>query len=1744
MNGLFWTFLWLIGTTWVADAPVERAQTAPLWFVNGEGTLQRRADGGEWTRLSPQQSFYVVLSGEDRVLTVRRREEQMLFPHLSYSQDGRLFRDLQGRVLPEAMDQLQVTIPGRGLLRLRHWGDDEISVQVLRMRRFPDTPLWPLRGLQHDGRRVLVHFPGEARWVSHILLLPGQVLRCEPGQGLEAAWLETRLLFEGTDSAARRAYQVSWRQGAAQGRFSFESEPFAVVVAEERTVLTGRTRRTTLALSGQETPLLLQSDTPLLVRIAAGPNAFWLAGPAGQVDPESEALPDGVFPLRVPFLPGAFGHAAAPPADFSDGTRFWLSGPREAGLMWRDWLAAWRNADGSARYTHTQVHRLSADQVAYKPLGSFGGRGSRCQSFAFVTPQLLMPEAEAPMTTPRLLARAHDVVQRDLFMQIRADAPLNVDVPELPGAPQVRLRLVAPADETPLRLLLIGDNHLLQPIEYVPQAGVWQAPPLLPAARRYLSASDEVVAWPTPHQVEVAEIELPLPPGCRRFAVKLQQGTTAWVALDVRQSLPPRLPPQALLEMRAASSRPGLAAFHELVLGRVPAALARPADSEVYLRLHFEALARLLRTRALTYRGDPDCARNTPVPVTATTAAEREAMWRQAEALVGVGAATAALSFYGALAERDGDEEARLQRGILLFSLGETYLAEQDMRDLLWRSCDGVIRHDVYHLLRDWYRAGGDETGLAGLEAAMFWLEGTEAALAESAATLVQAGLVREAFDALSLLSRPNPTALVVTAAATDWPSDVALPGALSGATRWQALLAGLQHGAAGDRVAARAAFAEAGMVAQPFADAYERGLRVAAALTADARAQRLQAYFDLEDWWAELPGPRGWMAAPDTQTAARARVQVRQRARDKTGVHTLVTAEDGAAWTFDGPLKVRFNVRPAHDPRVDPDFIDGEITFMHNGLPKREGYRDNTLSANLTVVGGYPAALGALIQREFVLGPGRHRLHLRGDRLLAVTVQIETPLVAVPPLPRPSAAFLQQVLDGQPAPVTGAAGEVRLVMADGTLQQRVLALNRSFGEAEGRPLSALEQARVALRCDSDPALDIPPAILTALCEAERETLLMQWGGRDDARLGDAGKQLRPEQQRALLLHRGLREEAVDLPVTSEAEALRVLTLLTAMPRTGAAADATYRRVQALVDAYPGSTALRRLAAPILRAYAWEPIAFFDRGESVQVLPGELMSPAWRARAALLVPDPASWLLLGQQQKELIFGHEQARPLLLKAALERPTPLWPVPVTLQIRWDDGPAQERMLQPDGDWASWRLDPPPGAKRLLIGLRDAPGNQLLRLQIYEQLAGQWRAVPKDAGETQMRVVSPGEPLEVVFYEPTLLRVARRLEAGDQFETHTLDSPPTRFVLESDAEPQFYRLWRMAKQTRPAPEPRRLSVPKWRVPDFPLAQAPPTAVDEMRVPVTPAAGDGRWSQFAEAALVQRELSDEDAENAARDRYFQVGYVWRRHFEERHLYNRSRVAIRLRDAVGDSLALEQTLLWRRPSFDLTLRLEAHLQFLDTVVLDGTVPVRRTFDDPYSTQARLTWHSRLLRRDQWFYRTEVSLFRQFLGIDILPPVVLDWDIYTDYRVDHQYGVQVGQLVRFQPFHDTRIDLDGFLASNETLGERPVDFYRVAVNWRQHFGRWESGLGLRVRHLSADADRERADDQWVIGFQVGYWYGRLDYRHHYAGLRLSFDPEDQATNMRLSWRFNLRSRGGVGDYLPRELNFRQLLLRR
>ncbi|CAM2011530.1 hypothetical protein [Acanthopleuribacter pedis] len=1752
----------------------ERLESLPLLSVTEHGALRVRDARRPF---SADESLYIRYEGEADWLTLVGAAETLANLRLSFSQDGRLFRALTARADADGT-RSYVWVDGPGLLRLRGFlsEGDVAPPRVFRRVPFPAAPLWPPRDLGHAGRRVAVVFDDAHHRRDFLHLAAGVPVRVDGPGGDGTFWLQCRALFDAEDGRPRRHVAVQVQQGAFQRGFSFSSGPAnATATFDNRTALIGFARDVVAELPEPGDAWLLTADAPLLVRLSAPRLGYgWARPDPVQPDPRFTRLGDFEAPRRPLFLPAPYDAYPDGPHPVPERHDTWLLGPREEGLVWREHLANRRDAHGRPLLTPRLVDRVADGMAAFSPVALAGARPLAWRLLHFFENRLPDPDANGPrFTTTQFLAQEQPALQQASFARLTEDHPMAVSLAEVPGRPRLRLRVSPTQPDAAFRLQLNKTLGEAMVFSGAAEGSTFAHEDGFPATWAYEPDLGRFLPRGLPPLAEVGTIEFEVPAGTRRLTLTVDGGPV-WVALDQLRGVPRRLEANRLQSIAAAFPKTALQTFHEFLQKRFEGKAAPETDpARAAWLLHYEPLARLLLARAHAYGGDPDCYPISPVEPAPLSGEQVHTYLAEAERLLAEDVPLAALTRLGALVTRNGLDEARLARGVLLWELGEAYLGEQDLRALFFETRDPVIRRDAYHLLRDWYQAANEPNNLAGLTASMFLFDGDPVYLEAAARDLEQRGLWRDALDSWRLCPRADigHTAILAVRAESD---PAAIPTAIP--SREDLLQQGLRAALRHDPAAAAAAWRAAGEEGAALLRHADRGWQIRRALVDPDPQARWDAYLALEDWWQAASGPWGFEPAWFGLTAAAERVRVHRQALDRENLFVRTTTAEPAAWTLCGPATVRFSVRPLHRREDRGALVDGVVTLSQNGLPFRERYRDNPISANFFIVGEEETRVGGLIQRTFQLGPGLHQFAVQGDRDLLVRAEILRPALVVPELPPPSAELLEAVLAGPETPQPFPARQWVLVDKENAQRRfscdwfpgarrvapenqgqraRITAWLQPRADEEApdgwcalpvvkrrawQP-DASEQTRIALRLNQ-PAP--PSALELPLPPAERDTLLQQFAAREPTKYGAQRAAQSPSAQRAWLLAQQRGWEAAMVPVADETEAVRALTALGDLIGETRPLPEHHRRAYRLAARFPASGWVRRLAAPILRGFTWENVQHFDRGQQVQPVEAEAVSPAAAVRAALVAPDPQSILLIGRQRQMVVFEHEQPRTLRVRASVERPQRLRPVAIELQWQWDDESPQSRRLSADTAWHEWVLTPPPQAKRLTIGMVNPPANQLLRLQISE-LQGDRFTAPEGPPPTRYyRVVDQAEPLELVLYEPSLLRLEQVLRDGVRFTELDVEATPFRFRLEAGDEPALYRLAKLVPRFHPIPEPPVTAAKPWLGGPYPTT---PTAGRRTPPPppthLQPAAG-GPWSGFLEASLVQRELSDdESAENAGRDRYFQVGYSLRRHWQAHDLFSRSRAALRLREAVGHSLNLSQTFLLRRPRYDLSLTLGGTVQFLESVRLDGAVPVRRNFDDPYATRMFLGWNSRRHHQNRWSYQTEVTAFYHYLGFDVLPPGSLDWDVVTAYRVDHQHGLRVGQNLRYQPVLDGRLDLDALLVTNETLAASPVDFYRIGAAWSQHLGRWEAALGARFRYLTADGDRGEARRQWQPSLQIGWWHGDTDGRHHFTGLRLSFDPDDQATNLNLSWRTNHRGRGGVASYLPRELRFPRLLER-
>ena len=168
-----------------------------------------------------------------------------------------------------------------------------------------------------------------------------------------------------------------------------------------------------------------------------------------------------------------------------------------------------------------------------------------------------------------------------------------------------------------------------------------------------------------------------------------------------------------------------------------------------------------------------------------------------------------------------------------------------------------------------------------------------------------------------------------------------------------------------------------------------------------------------------------------------------------------------------------------------------------------------------------------------------------------------------------------------------------------------------------------------------------------------------------------------------------------------------------------------------------------------------------------------------------------------------------------------------------------------------------------------------------------------------------------------------------------------------------------------------------------------------------------------------------------------------------------------------------------------------------------------------------------------------LKLFGRYLSADD-PYFPIDNDIYSRYKDQHRYGLNLGTTLRGRPWLDSLWVANASLGSNEDFNPIQPDYLQARVAWRQYWRPLAFSAAYRHRYYLADDDRDDDSDtsQLQLGVnslgsfpagQVLQWGASLDY---------DFDREDFGFALTLSWD-HTRGRG-LRDFYPNKTSFFQL----
>jgi hypothetical protein len=1658
-----------------------------------------------------------------------------------------------------------------------------IEVALFTSRREPIGPLARYRQLAAPaGTRLEVRSEGASGGTAFWRLEPGRPAAITLS-GPRRLAVETRVLYPSTESRAFQAYRVRARlDGAPLAILDYETTLDRAPVSVD-----GRGR----AASGLEAAYLdvpagrhrleLDSSADLAARVLARDASEYLLPDLNQDPPAVEAAVEARPAAEVP-----------PELTEDEAARIASLGPRGAarihrlalrlaressrpdgGLVAASLLSATAASRSDAPWLRDVAESFQAFHTYYRDLLPSAKQDKGAQRVGwFVTRRLrrLGEEPRALAVSEALLDSPPEGLARGIFLVV-PEGRSNAQRYPLPcrRAPSW-LRVVAESasgsgaefflqvgEEPPIRFK-VGPGPDRAPEEYRPSRA--------DAALAALGRRGRVLPGGAPLSVGTAELALPV--AAREILLwREASGPASRVALQHRASRPYRLSES---EYRDAVRRAGgeaavRSAFLTQLAGRSPARADTSATAE--LRNHWDRLSRLLAARERVFASAvvPSAVaarRPSAAEDVAKLAAEAGALAARNEWLPAL-EAWGGVYFSAAGAAR---REAALARVAALEALGETYLAEVQLRGLFLHDADPQAREDAYARLEALYARAGDADGRARLLAAAARRTPTPERLAALADALLSEGEPELALMlGLALgLAETRPATLARAALGARWWG--AFEDALARLTpEEQGYWRGERLLAQGDASGAVASFERGGGAGRAAARHLEDAIAIRKRLSSRDAPERAEAVFEWERWLVRDPRPRTWQ---ETEAFTVDHAGWSFTAVDECGPelrHVRATPDRPLRLELLGPRRLRIEarpVRPAGSTRAVDDWLKVAVDDRLELVP----INANRPSVDLRLAGSEGERPGERVDAILDVGPGLHHVVVSAAQLpLLLRVHAEVAENPVGLLPDLLPATLAAVVEGpQVAAGAGLAwGRASILPLDGgePVLEAIPAPASGSGHATVVPMSGLAplvEARLALRLGTPLASESEQRLADGFVADEAVTpqeRLLALGRLGDPRAtcrglltNDLGAPQPLRQSRCVA--EGEIDAALALPADgTDADVVRRLALLLELAEQRPEHTA---RAQALADAlFSGRAHLdqaRTTHDRLMRGSAWLPApspATSAGVRSIELPAGSPEDPRLRVRRALLPPAlPGEQILSGDGTLALSFSNSGAAQVELTLEREDLEYLPPTPLTAWRQLDEGPVEGLDLTPEAPRQVLRTSIPPGRHVLRIGIGAPLVDQFLRVRARERRIDAWAPLV-DRLARSYHVGTPEEPFRIELEGPAWVRVDERRGERTFVRYEAVPDAGRNLEIRPDAGREvLLRLFQRAPAA--AAGPGLLLRPQREDPEpgaQPLLELP-DAVRPVRLRLEDVLRLGRqedptWS--LSSALEGRVLFDEDASGRQPAQRFLEARLARRfsHAGGRR-YDRTDLLARLNEQGGPTVGLLQQFR-RRAGGSLVLKAEASA-YLQT----GTGSAAPEDGARWSLAVAGEVSNRSWLGPKTSHTPSLALFGRALSLAAdatLDPAVVDRDVFTRYKARHRAGLVVSDTLTHAPWLDAEAWGTAMLVSNEAARDG-LDHLSLETGWRQKLGALLLAAEYRATRFFADQDRLRGLTRHALSVQLGAetWHRNrqrleLDLRYRYL-----FRDRRSSVGVFLSW-YPDHGRG-FRDFAPRSLTFRELRERR
>ncbi|MCB1050685.1 MAG: hypothetical protein KDC71_08795 [Acidobacteria bacterium] len=552
------------------------------------------------------------------------------------------------------------------------------------------------------------------------------------------------------------------------------------------------------------------------------------------------------------------------------------------------------------------------------------------------------------------------------------------------------------------------------------------------------------------------------------------------------------------------------------------------------------------------------------------------------------------------------------------------------------------------------------------------------------------------------------------------------------------------------------------------------------------------------------------------------------------------------------------------------------------------------------------------------------------------------------------------------------------------------------------------------------------------------------------------------------------------------------------------------------------------IAAPLLNWGTWDLCGDISGGMGSAWLSHSPPNPAYERRKALMAIGAQEVLLSREQSLSVQFDAGAERSLTLSCAVDTPNPLESDAVHVRLSWSNGLTEQRWIYP-GPRQPLLLHAPKGATWCNLEVPWAFLNQFVRVLVMNA-AGE--PIPFPPVKRLFQAVGPDAPLWLSIAEPTRLQIEKWQDNRVSLEELWI-TEPGQIQMGSDQMAWVRvsrRSWAKASEARLRLETEPSPVSQHQTLTF-----------EPTYPVPFSTMPSLFSNAVEVEFVTRERSDQNDDRfAGRDVFSQLEAQANRSYFQRQLFLKAKMLYRKRSNDADTLGLQLGIEAHRFNHQLELDFRAFRQHLPPYILDDGYA--RQFEDPTTYRTELTWRPPRRAWNAWQWRPELSFFYSYLDMQVEPPGPLDWDVYTDYKRDHQNGLVWRDSLRWAHAADWFSRAEVAIFSNPLdQQEDPVDQIHMAVSttilWADT--QWEPELFTRF--ALKDPNRDERYSDWAGSLLVGFQRWEANNTRRQARIKMTYYPAQNALNFSLSFLFGPQVRGSFWDYSDQDLAYQNYL---